>query len=165
MTVSRSPIFTRQRKSFSSKSSRRASSPKCWNSPTACTSKAANSGPCPPPTTGWSRQVRHAFGIARDHVLAACLHHEDGRATDRLHRVPTGPLKADGDSRSHRHGRWMPSSATRSTIRPCWRLPGTRSASIPIPTWSRLQSPRGGLSIGPRELRNHPATEATHSRE
>jgi phosphoserine phosphatase len=35
------------------------------------------------------------FGIARDHVLAACLHHEDGRATGRLHRVPTGPLKAD----------------------------------------------------------------------
>ena len=45
------------------------------------------------------------FGIARDHVLAACLHHEDGRATGRLHRVPTGALKADGDSRSHRQGR------------------------------------------------------------
>ena len=35
------------------------------------------------------------FRIARDHVLAACLHHEDGRATGRLHRVPTGPLKAE----------------------------------------------------------------------
>ena len=33
------------------------------------------------------------FRIARDHVLAACLHHEDGRATGRLHRVPTGRLK------------------------------------------------------------------------
>lgn len=35
------------------------------------------------------------FRIARDRVLAACLHHEDGRATGRLHRVPTGPLKAE----------------------------------------------------------------------
>jgi phosphoserine phosphatase len=34
------------------------------------------------------------FGISRDHVLAACLHEEDGRATDRLRRVPTGDLKA-----------------------------------------------------------------------
>ena len=35
------------------------------------------------------------FRITRDqNVLAACLHHEDGRATDRLHRVPTGDLKA-----------------------------------------------------------------------
>ncbi len=35
------------------------------------------------------------FRIARDRVLAACLHHEDGRATSRLHRVPTGALKAE----------------------------------------------------------------------
>jgi phosphoserine phosphatase len=34
------------------------------------------------------------FGISRDHVLAACLHEENGRATDRLRRVPTGDLKA-----------------------------------------------------------------------
>ena len=34
------------------------------------------------------------FGISRDHVLAACLGEEDGRATDRLRRVPTGDLKA-----------------------------------------------------------------------
>lgn len=35
------------------------------------------------------------FAIARDRVLAACIHHEDGRATGRLHRVPTGPRKVD----------------------------------------------------------------------
>lgn len=34
------------------------------------------------------------FKIPRQNVLAACLHHEDGRATDRLRRVPTGGLKA-----------------------------------------------------------------------
>jgi len=34
------------------------------------------------------------FRIPRDRVLAACLQHEDGRATDRLHRVPTDELKA-----------------------------------------------------------------------
>jgi phosphoserine phosphatase len=34
------------------------------------------------------------FRIARDHVLAACLHVEDGCATDRLLRVPTDELKA-----------------------------------------------------------------------
>lgn len=34
------------------------------------------------------------FRMPRQNVLAACLHHEDGRATDRLHRVPTGELKA-----------------------------------------------------------------------
>jgi phosphoserine phosphatase len=34
------------------------------------------------------------FRIARDHVLAAAVHIEDGRATDRIHRVPTGDLKA-----------------------------------------------------------------------
>jgi phosphoserine phosphatase len=33
------------------------------------------------------------FGIARDHVLAACVHTEDGSATDRLVRVPTDELK------------------------------------------------------------------------
>ena len=35
------------------------------------------------------------FQIPRDRVLAACIHHEDGRATGRLHRVPTGHLKVD----------------------------------------------------------------------
>ena len=34
------------------------------------------------------------FRIPRERVLAACLHYEDGRATDRLHRVPTDELKA-----------------------------------------------------------------------
>jgi phosphoserine phosphatase len=34
------------------------------------------------------------FRIARDHVLAAAVHIEDGRATDRIHRVPTGDRKA-----------------------------------------------------------------------
>jgi phosphoserine phosphatase len=34
------------------------------------------------------------FRIARDHVLAAAVHIEDGRATGRIHRVPTGDLKA-----------------------------------------------------------------------
>jgi len=35
------------------------------------------------------------FQIPRERVLAACLHHEEGLATDRLHRVPTGNLKAE----------------------------------------------------------------------
>ena len=34
------------------------------------------------------------FRIARNHVLAAAVHIENGRATDRLHRVPTGAHKA-----------------------------------------------------------------------
>ena len=34
------------------------------------------------------------FRIARNHVLAAEVHIENGRATDRIHRVPTGDLKA-----------------------------------------------------------------------
>ena len=34
------------------------------------------------------------FGIARDHVLAACVHLEDGRLSDGLIRVPTDELKA-----------------------------------------------------------------------
>ncbi len=34
------------------------------------------------------------FGFVRDRVLAACVHCEDGRATDRLLRVPTDELKA-----------------------------------------------------------------------
>ncbi len=34
------------------------------------------------------------FRIPRDHVLAACLHVEDGCATNRLLRVPTDELKA-----------------------------------------------------------------------
>ena len=33
------------------------------------------------------------FGIAREHVLAACVHSQDGFATGRLLRVPTGELK------------------------------------------------------------------------
>lgn len=34
------------------------------------------------------------FAFARDHVLAACVHTENGRATDRLLRVPTDEMKA-----------------------------------------------------------------------
>jgi len=34
------------------------------------------------------------FGIATDHMLAACVHLEQGCATDRLIRVPTDELKA-----------------------------------------------------------------------
>ncbi len=34
------------------------------------------------------------FGIARDHVLAASVYIEEGRATDRILRVPTDELKA-----------------------------------------------------------------------
>jgi phosphoserine phosphatase len=34
------------------------------------------------------------FGISPDHVLAACVHVDAGRATDRLVRVPSGPAKA-----------------------------------------------------------------------
>ena len=37
--------------------------------------------------------VRH-FGIPAENVLAACVHVEEGLATDRLHRVPSGPAKA-----------------------------------------------------------------------
>jgi phosphoserine phosphatase len=34
------------------------------------------------------------FGIPAENVLAACVHIEEGLATDRLHRVPSGPAKA-----------------------------------------------------------------------
>jgi phosphoserine phosphatase len=34
------------------------------------------------------------FGIAADHILAACVHLEDGNVSDRLIRVPTDELKA-----------------------------------------------------------------------
>jgi phosphoserine phosphatase len=34
------------------------------------------------------------FGIASDHILAACVHLENGNASDRLIRVPTDELKA-----------------------------------------------------------------------
>jgi phosphoserine phosphatase len=34
------------------------------------------------------------FGISEDNVIAACVHVENERATDRLHRVPTGDGKA-----------------------------------------------------------------------
>jgi phosphoserine phosphatase len=35
------------------------------------------------------------FGIPADRVLAACIHVEDGKATDQLSRVPTDELKAE----------------------------------------------------------------------
>lgn len=40
------------------------------------------------------REGAHHFGIPPQNVLAACVHVEDGLATDRLHRVPSGPGKA-----------------------------------------------------------------------
>jgi phosphoserine phosphatase len=46
-------------------------------------------------TNNWVVEAGAArFRIARDHVLAATIHIENGRATDRIHRVPTGDLKA-----------------------------------------------------------------------
>lgn len=45
-------------------------------------------------TNDWVVEAGAAqFGIARDHVLAACVYTEDGCATDRLRRVPTDELK------------------------------------------------------------------------
>jgi phosphoserine phosphatase len=40
------------------------------------------------------REGTRRFGIPAENVLAACVHVEDGLATDRLHRVPSGPAKA-----------------------------------------------------------------------
>jgi phosphoserine phosphatase len=46
-------------------------------------------------TNDWVVEVgAQRFGIARDHILAASVHIEDGRASDRLVRVPTDELKA-----------------------------------------------------------------------
>jgi phosphoserine phosphatase len=46
-------------------------------------------------TNNWVVELgAERFGIARDHVLAACVHLEEGRTTDRLIRVPTDELKA-----------------------------------------------------------------------
>jgi phosphoserine phosphatase len=39
------------------------------------------------------REGVRRFGIPSENVLAACVHVEGGLATDRLHRVPTGPAK------------------------------------------------------------------------
>jgi phosphoserine phosphatase len=45
-------------------------------------------------TNDWVVEAGAArFGIARDHVLAACVSSNDGKATDRLVRVPTDELK------------------------------------------------------------------------
>ncbi len=45
-------------------------------------------------TNNWVVEVGAGrFGIARDQVLAACVHLEDGRLSDRLIRVPTDELK------------------------------------------------------------------------
>lgn len=40
------------------------------------------------------REGAGRFGIRPENVLAACVHIEEGFATDRLHRVPSGPAKA-----------------------------------------------------------------------
>lgn len=40
------------------------------------------------------REGAGRFGIRAENVLAACVHVEEGLATDRLHRVPSGPAKA-----------------------------------------------------------------------
>lgn len=46
-------------------------------------------------TNNWVVEVgAERFGIACDHILAACVHIEDGHASDRLIRVPTDELKA-----------------------------------------------------------------------
>jgi len=46
-------------------------------------------------TNNWVVEVgAERFGIARDHVLAACVHPDGGCAGDRLIRVPTDELKA-----------------------------------------------------------------------
>ena len=46
-------------------------------------------------TNDWVvREGVKRFGIPGDHVLAACVHLDEGRATDRLIRVPSGPGKA-----------------------------------------------------------------------
>jgi phosphoserine phosphatase len=46
-------------------------------------------------TNLWSvRAGVKRFGIPAEHVLAASVHVEEGRATDRLIRVPSGPAKA-----------------------------------------------------------------------
>ena len=46
-------------------------------------------------TNNWVVEVGVSrFGIPQDHVLAASVHIEDGRASDRLIRVPTDELKA-----------------------------------------------------------------------
>ncbi|HET9181618.1 MAG TPA: haloacid dehalogenase-like hydrolase [Candidatus Angelobacter sp.] len=41
------------------------------------------------------REGVRRFGIPAENVLAACVHIEEGLATDRLHRVPSGPAKAE----------------------------------------------------------------------
>ena len=46
-------------------------------------------------TNNWVVEVgAEHFGIGQDHVLAACVHVDDGRVSDRLIRVPTDELKA-----------------------------------------------------------------------
>jgi phosphoserine phosphatase len=46
-------------------------------------------------TNNWVVEVgAQSFGIAPDHVLAACVHLDGGRASNRLIRVPTDELKA-----------------------------------------------------------------------
>lgn len=104
------------------------------------------------------------FGIARDHVLAACLHQEDGRATGRLHRVPTGPLKAD---------------AIREVIaRPVDAVFGNSvhdQAMLEIARYAFCINPNPDLEkvavaqrwpmYWPTGTAKHPATEAVHSRE
>ena len=54
-------------------------------------------------TNNWVVEVgAERFGIARDHVLAACVHVDNGCASDRLLRVPTDELKAVAITRGHR---------------------------------------------------------------
>lgn len=46
-------------------------------------------------TNNWVVEIgAEGFGIERDHVLAACVEVKDGRASDRILRVPTDELKA-----------------------------------------------------------------------
>ena len=79
-------------------------------------------------TNNWVVEVGAArFGIPLERVLAACVHIENGSASDRLIRVPTDELKAVVFARSSAN-RWKRSSATRFTIRQCWRWRSGRSA-------------------------------------
>jgi phosphoserine phosphatase len=104
------------------------------------------------------------FRIARDRVLAACLHHEDERATGHLHRVPTGHLKAE---------------AIKEVIgRPVDAVFGNSvhdQAMLEIARYAFCINPNPDLEevavaqrwpvYWPTGTAKHPANEATHSRE
>ena len=109
-------------------------------------------------TNNWVVEVGAAhFGIAPDHVLAACVHLDGGGASDRLIRVPTDEVKALAIRRSLA-SRWTPSSATPCTIKPCSRWRGTRFASIPTLIWNGSHASAAGRCTG-RKASFHEASE------